>query len=99
MNSRPDILVLGAGGVLGEAWLSGVLAGLEEGADLDMRLCEHFVGTSAGAMVAARLVAGERPRRPAAGSDEIVELPVDTAGAQSSSLTTAALSTAGRAGA
>lgn len=64
VHFRPDILVLGSGGVLGEAWLTGVLAGIEDGAALDLRGCEYFVGTSAGAVVAARLAAGERPRRP-----------------------------------
>jgi len=66
---RPDILVLGSGGVLGEAWLTGVLAGLEDGAGFDLRRCEYFIGTSAGALVAARLAAGERPRRPLEVSD------------------------------
>jgi NTE family protein len=60
----PDVLVLGAGGVVGEAWMTGVLAGIEDGARSDLRRAEGFVGTSAGAMVAARLAAGERPRRP-----------------------------------
>jgi NTE family protein len=60
----PDALVLGGGGVLGEAWLMGVLAGIEDGASLDMRECEYFVGTSAGAIVAAHLAAGSSPRRP-----------------------------------
>ena len=64
VQQRPDILVLGAGGVLGEAWLTGVLAGIEDAAGIDLRGCEYFVGTSAGALVAARLAAGERPRRP-----------------------------------
>ena len=44
----PDILVLAAGGVLGEAWMSGVLAGMEEASGLDFREVETFVGTSAG---------------------------------------------------
>jgi len=61
----PDVLVLGAGGVVGEAWMTGVLAGIEDGAGVDLREVEAFVGTSAGAMVAARLAGGERPRRPA----------------------------------
>jgi NTE family protein len=65
MVSRPDVLVLGGGGVLGEAWMMGVLAGIEDGTGFDLRRCEHFVGTSAGSIVAARLVAGESPRRPA----------------------------------
>jgi NTE family protein len=64
MLSRPDILVLGGGGVLGEAWLTGVLAGLEDGAGVDVRRCEYLVGTSAGSIVAARLAAGQSPRRP-----------------------------------
>lgn len=60
----PDVLVLGAGGVLGEAWMTGVLAGIEESAGIDFRRCERFVGTSAGSIVAATLVAGSSPRRP-----------------------------------
>jgi NTE family protein len=64
MPLLPDALVLGGGGVLGEAWMMGVLAGIEDGAGLDMRACEYFVGTSAGSIVAAHLVAGNAPRRP-----------------------------------
>jgi NTE family protein len=60
----PDVLVLAAGGVVGEAWMTGVLAGIEDAAGVDLRRVEGFVGTSAGAMVAARLAAGRRPRRP-----------------------------------
>ncbi|HEV2999662.1 MAG TPA: patatin-like phospholipase family protein [Solirubrobacteraceae bacterium] len=63
----PDILVLGAGGILGEAWMSGVLAGLEDAAGLDLREVETFVGTSAGSIVAAHLAGGGRPRRPRGG--------------------------------
>jgi NTE family protein len=64
MPHLPDVLVLGGGGVLGEAWMMGVLAGLEDANDVDMRGCEYFVGTSAGSIVAAHLVAGRSPRRP-----------------------------------
>jgi NTE family protein len=64
MLSCPDVLVLGAGGVLGEAWMMGVLAGIEDASGFDLRECEHFVGTSAGSIVAAHLVAGSSPRRP-----------------------------------
>jgi NTE family protein len=71
MRSRPDVLVLGGGGVLGEAWMMGVLAGIEDGANLDLRHCESFVGTSAGAIVAAHLVAGRAPRRPSSVSTEL----------------------------
>ncbi|MDQ6817280.1 MAG: patatin-like phospholipase family protein [Actinomycetota bacterium] len=64
MLSRPDVLVLGGGGVLGEAWMMGMLAGVEDASGFDLRDCEHLVGTSAGAIVAAHLVAGKSPRRP-----------------------------------
>ncbi len=67
MRSRPDVLVLGAGGVLGEAWLSGVLAGVEDSTEIEFQRCDYFVGTSAGAIVAARLAAGTRLERPPAG--------------------------------
>ncbi len=71
MRSRPDVLVLGGGGVLGEAWMMGVLAGIEDGAEVDLRQCESFVGTSAGSIVAAHLVAGRAPRRPSSVGTEI----------------------------
>jgi NTE family protein len=71
MRSRPDVLVLGGGGVLGEAWMMGVLAGIEDGAGVDLRDCDAFVGTSAGSIVAAHLVAGRSPRRPASLSTEL----------------------------
>jgi NTE family protein len=64
MITLPDVLVLGGGGVLGEAWMMGVLAGIEDATGLDLRECESFVGTSAGSIVSAHLVAGESPRRP-----------------------------------
>jgi NTE family protein len=63
--------------VLGEAWMMGVLAGIEDEAGLDMRQCESFVGTSAGSIVAAHLVAGNSPRRP---SSVAAELEVGPAG-------------------
>jgi NTE family protein len=59
---RPDVLVLGSGGVLGEAWLRACLAGLEAESSWDLRACDAFVGTSAGSIVAAALAAGHRPR-------------------------------------
>jgi NTE family protein len=58
---RPDVLVLGGGGTLGEAWLRSTLAGLEAEAGWDLRDCDAFVGTSAGSIVAAVLAAGRRP--------------------------------------
>ena len=49
--------------------MTGVLAGLEDASGLDLRRVEAFVGTSAGAIVAARLVAGKPLRRPPRASD------------------------------
>src|SRR3954463_12949482 len=60
--ARPDVLVLGAGGIVGEAWMGGVLAGLEQATGFDARGCDHFVGTSAGSIVAAALAGGVDPR-------------------------------------
>jgi NTE family protein len=71
MHSRPDVLVLGGGGVLGEAWMMGVLSGIEDATGFDLRECESFVGTSAGAIVAAHLVSGRSPRRPSAVGTEL----------------------------
>lgn len=96
MRSRPDVLVLGGGGVLGEAWMMGVLAGIEDASGFDLRDCDYYVGTSAGAIVAAHLVAGQSPRRPssvgAAELDVARPRPVD-------GLAAAGLAAARRAGA
>ena len=54
----PDLLVLGGGGVLGDAWMCSVLAGLEQSERLDPADSGQFVGTSAGSIVATRLAAG-----------------------------------------
>ena len=59
----PDVLVLGGGGILGEAWMSAVIAGLSEATDFDPLGCEGYVGTSAGSIVAAALAAGIDPRK------------------------------------
>jgi NTE family protein len=90
MLSRPDVLVLGGGGVLGEAWLMGVLAGIEDATGFDMRRCEYFVGTSAGSIVAAHLVAGRSPRRPSAVGAEIQVSSALPEGALSTALRSAA---------
>jgi NTE family protein len=68
--SAPDIvgkrlfvrvgLVLGAGGVLGGAWLTGGLSALAQETDWDPGSAEFIVGTSAGSMIGA-LVAGGVP--------------------------------------
>jgi NTE family protein len=62
--AAPDVLVLAGGGIVGEAWMQGLLAGLEDAAGVDFRETEAFVGTSAGSIVAARLTSGRRPPRP-----------------------------------
>lgn len=64
-GKAPDVLVLGGGGLLGEAWMTGVLGGLEEASGADPTACRAWVGTSAGSIVAAGLAAGRSPRRAA----------------------------------
>ena len=39
------MLVLGAGGILGEAWMSALLAGIAEESGFDPRRCDGFVGS------------------------------------------------------
>jgi NTE family protein len=51
-------LVLGAGGVVGEAFHAGVLAALSEVTGFDPRTAHHLLGTSAGSVAAASLRAG-----------------------------------------
>lgn len=52
-------LVLSGGGLLGIAWESGLLAGFARGG-IDLGAADYILGTSAGAVVGARLAAGER---------------------------------------
>ena len=54
-------LVLGAGGVLGGAWLTGGLHALAEETDWDPGSAEFIVGTSAGSMIGALVGAGVPP--------------------------------------
>jgi NTE family protein len=61
LTHRPDVLVLAAGGTLGEAWMRGLLDGAGRATGIDFRDCEYFVGTSAGSIVAAFLAAGRAP--------------------------------------
>lgn len=58
---NPDVLVLGGGGILGEAWMSAVLAGIEESSPFKATTCRSYIGTSAGSIVAAVLCAGIDP--------------------------------------
>jgi NTE family protein len=77
----PQVLVLGGGGILGEAWMAGVLSGLADATGFDARGCGAYVGTSAGSIVAASLVAGidpgsrygELPEQPPVSDPELAE--------------------------
>lgn len=53
---RGTALVLGGGGPVGGAWMTGVLAGLTE-AGVDLDRADMIIGTSAGAIFGARLAA------------------------------------------
>lgn len=61
IEAAPDALVLGGGGILGEAWMSSVLVGLERAGGFAAAEARMFVGTSAGSIVAAILAAGVDP--------------------------------------
>ncbi|MGF1431422.1 patatin-like phospholipase family protein [Kitasatospora sp. LaBMicrA B282] len=70
MHTHDRAVVLGPGGYLGTAWMAGLAQGLR-GHGLDLGEADLFVGTSAGAMVAAMLATGqdfERIADPAGGS-------------------------------
>ena len=54
-------LVLGAGGVMGGAWLAGALAALAERTGWDPASAEVIVGTSAGAMIGGLIGCGVPP--------------------------------------
>ena len=54
-------LVLGAGGVLGGAWLTGALHALARETEWDPASSDYVVGTSAGSMIGALLSAGVPP--------------------------------------
>jgi NTE family protein len=54
-------LVLGAGGVLGGAWLVGGLRALARETDWDPGSADQIVGTSAGSMIGALVAAGVPP--------------------------------------
>jgi len=57
-----NALVLGGGGPVGIAWMTGLVIGLRE-AGIDLSLADRFVGTSAGAVVGSVLAAGADPAR------------------------------------
>src|SRR5919204_1414739 len=55
-------LVLGAGGVMGGAWLTGALEALAAETGWDPGSADRIVGTSAGAMIGGLVAAGVGPR-------------------------------------
>jgi NTE family protein len=63
-HRRPRVgVVLGAGGVLGGAWMAGALAALNRVTGWDPCEADCLIGTSAGAVFAALLAAGVSPER------------------------------------
>src|SRR5690348_18428494 len=54
-------LVLGAGGVLGGAWLTGGLHALAIETGWDPASADHIVGTSAGSVIGSLLASGVPP--------------------------------------
>ncbi|MGI5456410.1 patatin-like phospholipase family protein [Streptomyces sp. CA-249302] len=61
MSENGTALVLGGGGPVGGAWLTGVLAGLTD-AGIDPDRADVVIGTSAGAIFGTRLACGQPPR-------------------------------------
>src|SRR4051794_25732257 len=82
-NGAPDVMVLGVGGILGEAWMLAVLAGLEEASGIDTRDCGAYLGSSAGSIVAATLASGNSPRERLGDLPEQPAAAVDGAGGPS----------------
>jgi NTE family protein len=99
----PDVLVLGGGGILGEAWMSALLAGLDESESFDARSCGSYIGTSAGSIVAALLASGiepgarlgRMPEQPATIEASDVSLPTGAAQPSHGVASTAAAATGG----
>src|SRR5271157_1729295 len=61
-SDRPRVgLVLGAGGVLGSAWLTGALQAIASETGWDPGSSEYVVGTSAGSMIGALMACGVPP--------------------------------------
>ena len=56
-------LVMGGGGFVGGAWLTGALEALEDATGVLPRRFDNVVGTSAGSMIAALTTAGIHPAR------------------------------------
>ncbi len=72
-------LVLGGGGIVGNAWEVGVVSGLLD-AGVDLREADTFVGTSAGSVVGTRLAAGQDLRQPVERDPSIIRTPLPEGG-------------------
>src|SRR6516162_2819342 len=72
---RSRALVLGAGGPVGRAWQSGLIAGLIE-QEIDLGDASLIIGTSAGAVVGAQLALKQGVRAPPKIAGAIVSPPV-----------------------
>lgn len=70
-SARTRGLILGGGGAVGIAWMTGVLCGLHE-QGVDWQRAQQIVGTSAGSAVAAQITSGTELR-------ELFERQVDPA--------------------
>ena len=77
LSEPPSLLALGGGGILGEAWMTAVLAGIEDAGGFDARDSEHFIGTSAGSIVAAALAGGVSAGSRVGDASELPALPSD----------------------
>jgi NTE family protein len=60
-NSPRVGLVLGAGGILGGAWLTGALHAIASETGWDPGSADYIVGTSAGSMIGALVACGVPP--------------------------------------
>jgi NTE family protein len=96
---NPHAIVLGGGGLLGEAWMSALLVGLEDSAEFDARGSACYVGTSAGSIVAASLAAGLEPGARLGQLPDIVASSPEDAGGRETPLSLALGSAAKLAGA
>jgi NTE family protein len=54
LETRDFTLVCGGGGIWGVAWMTGLVAGLEE-SGINLRAANRFIGTSAGSVISAQL--------------------------------------------
>lgn len=82
LSSQPSrtALVLGAGGVLGGAWMAGALHGLAEHTRWYPRHADYLVGTSAGSVLAALGGAGVPPWLLIPGSSNVYYGRIETDG-------------------